>query len=79
MEKTISATDANRKFSQLLKSVRQGRGHIITSRGQSVAKISPINGAERVTTEARKALLARLRRQTVTPAGRWTRDQLYEG
>ena len=79
MQKAISATDANRKFSQLLRSVRHGRGHIIISRGQSIAKISPINAAEKVATEARKALLARLRGQTVTAAGRWTRDQLYEG
>jgi prevent-host-death family protein len=78
MEKAISATDANRKFSRLLHGVRQGRTYVVTSHGQPIAKISPVNEPAKTAVDARKALLARLRRQTVTRAGRWTRDELYE-
>jgi prevent-host-death family protein len=79
MEKSISATDANRKFSRLLDGVRKGRSYIVTSHGRPIAKISPVNAPEKAPIVARKALLARLRRQTVTRAGRWKRDELYEG
>ncbi|EQD47686.1 prevent-host-death family protein, partial [mine drainage metagenome] len=41
MEKAVSAADANRRFSQLLHDVRQGRSYIVTSHGRPVAKISP--------------------------------------
>jgi prevent-host-death family protein len=78
MEKAISATDANRKFSMLLNGVRQGRSYVVTSHGQPIAKISPVNEPANAGVAARKALLGRLRRQSVTRAGRWTRDQLYE-
>lgn len=79
MAKAISATDANRKFSQLLDGVRQGRSYVVTSHGRPIAKLSPVNEAAKTTADARKALLTRLRRQTASRAGRWTRDELYEG
>lgn len=78
MGKTISATDANRKFSRLLQGVRQGRSYVVTSHGQPVAKLSPVSGTETSTADARKSLLARLRKQPISRTGRWTRDELYE-
>lgn len=78
MGKAISATDANRTFSRLLQGVRQGRTYIVTSHGQAVAKLSPVTGTGKSTAEARKSLLARLRRQPAARAARWTRDELYE-
>jgi len=78
MEKAISATDANRKFSQLLNGVRQGRSYVVTSHGQPVAKITPVHDSSRPAIEARKALLSRLRKQPLRNATRWTRDELYE-
>jgi prevent-host-death family protein len=42
MEKLISAADANREFSQLLKGVKKGNCYIVTSHGTPVAKIAPV-------------------------------------
>jgi prevent-host-death family protein len=78
MEKAVSAADANRRFSQLLHGVRQGRSFIVTSHGHPIAKISPVEEPGRVAIGARDALIDRLRRQSVVKVGRWTRDELYE-
>jgi prevent-host-death family protein len=78
MDKLISAADAKREFSQLLKNVRRGHSYVVTSHGKSIAKICPIDEAERIKTRARTALLVRLRRQSVTKAVSWTRDELYQ-
>ena len=80
MEKAISAADANRKFSQVLREVREGRSYVVTSHGRPVARIAPLQtAAERATAaSARNSLLARLRREPVVHIGRWTRDELYE-
>lgn len=78
MEKTVSAADANRKFSQLLHGVRQGRSYVVTSHGKAIAKISPVDEPSKIEVSAREVLLARLRRQSVLRAGRWMRDELYE-
>ena len=78
MEKAISAADANRKFSRLLHSVRQGHSFVVTSHGKPVAKIVPVGERDPVKEGAHTALLARLRSQPVVKTGRWTRDELYE-
>lgn len=78
MEKAISAADANRSFSRLLHGVRQGRSYIVTSHGQPVARIAPVEAPGSVAASARDGLLARLRSQQAKKIGRWTRDELYE-
>ena len=78
MDKTISAADANRRFSEVLQTVRKGRRVVVTSHGKPVAKIVPLVDDERTAKEARSALLARLRRERVMNVGRWTRDDLYD-
>jgi prevent-host-death family protein len=78
MDKAVSAADANRKFSQLLQSVRRGRSYVVTSHGKPIAKISPIDESGTIEASARENLLARLRRQPATRVARWTRDELYE-
>jgi antitoxin (DNA-binding transcriptional repressor) of toxin-antitoxin stability system len=40
MEKRISAANANRKFSELLRGVRKGKTYVVTSHGKPVAKLS---------------------------------------
>jgi prevent-host-death family protein len=76
MEKAISAADANRKFSQLLRGVRQGHSYVVTSHGLAVARIAPIKTATALA--SRRSLLDRLRSQRVLKVGRWTRDELYD-
>jgi prevent-host-death family protein len=78
MEKVISAADANRKFSLLLRGVREGRSYVVTSHGKPVARLVPAGKHDDVATTAREALLSRLEKQPLIDAGRWTREELYE-
>ncbi|MBV8493325.1 MAG: type II toxin-antitoxin system Phd/YefM family antitoxin [Alphaproteobacteria bacterium] len=78
MEKVVSAAEANRRFSQLLRSVRDGDSYIVTAHGRPVAKIVPVPGSEAVRDKAWEALLARLRSQPIIDIGPWTREELYE-
>jgi prevent-host-death family protein len=78
VEKAVSAADANRKFSKLLRRVREGHSYIVTSHGEAVARIVPIEKNSGVMRIARAALLKRLRSEPVVTVGRWSRDELYE-
>ena len=81
MSESISAADANRKFSQILRGVREeGATYVVTSHGKPVAKIVPYDGTveEKDREAARHALLERLRKQPVFDVEPWTRDELYE-
>ena len=78
MDKSVSAAEANRRFSEVLRTVKKGRSVIVTSHGKPVAKIAPITDDDRGTKGARSALFARLRTERVVNAGRWTRDELYD-
>jgi prevent-host-death family protein len=78
MNDVVSTSDANRRFSELLRTVKKGRSVVVTSHGKPVAKISPVVEDDRAAEGARSALFARLRRERVVNAGRWTRDELYD-
>ena len=78
MDKAVSVADANRRFSELLQSVKKGRSIIVTSHGKPVAKIVPVVEDERAMAAARSALFARLRTERPVKVGRWTRDELYD-
>lgn len=82
MEKTVTAADANRKFSELLRGVRQGRSYVVTSHGKPVARLVPADSDSSEARAAQSALLRRLRAQKLpkgaNPRNRWTRDELYE-
>ena len=78
MNRTISAADANREFSAMLRQVRRGHTFVVTSHGQPVARIVPVAAGERIATTARDTLFKRLRGAPVRSIGRWTRDALYE-
>lgn len=78
MNKSVSAADANRRFSELLRTVKKGRSVVVTSHGKPVAKISPVVEDNRTAEGARSALFARLRRERAVNSGRWTRDELYD-
>lgn len=78
MEEAVSAADAKRKFSLILRGVRAGLSYVVTSRGRPVARIIPADKHESMVSGAHAALLSRLERQPVVNAGVWTRDELYE-
>jgi len=77
MEKAISAADANRKFSQVLREVRDGQSYVVTSHGRVVARIAPAKQVGSTMTGARASLLNRLRSERVVKVGRWKREDLY--
>lgn len=82
MSESISAADANRSFSRLLRGVREeGATYIVTAHGKPVAKIVPYEADDddRTSEAAREALLKRLASQPVLNIERtWSRDDLYE-
>ena len=75
----VSASEANRSFSSLLRQVAQGKRFTVLSHGRPVATLAP---AEEITTfrsAARRALLTRLNSQPASGEPRsWRRDDLYD-
>lgn len=79
MDEPISAADANRRFSQLLRAVREEQAtYVVTSHGKPVAKITPAGHGSDLSTAARDLLLARLKSQPAMNAGPWQRDEPYD-
>jgi len=79
MRKAVSAAEANRHFSAVLRDVRDGETYVITSHGKPVAKLVPFDAERDAQEAARARLLMRLKTQRAPrPVGRWTRDELYE-
>jgi prevent-host-death family protein len=80
MDKTISAAEANRQFSRVLREVREeGATYTVTSHGEPVARITPPSkptAEERAL--AKERLLARLRSQPALNLGPWSRDEAYD-
>ena len=75
---TVSAADANRHFSRLLREVAAGEPVTILSRGRPVAvMVSPAALDTRARESAHRALLRRLQQQSPTGRRDWTRDDLY--
>jgi len=77
MEEMVTAAEANRRFSRLLRQVREGHSYVVTAHGRPVARIVPAGPQVRTAESARTALLARLRSQPPVDVGPWTRDDLY--
>jgi prevent-host-death family protein len=75
--RNVSAADANRHFSRLLRDVQAGETVTVTSRGVPVATIKPAGSAGEEAKTARQALLARLQNQPAAGVT-WSRDELYE-
>lgn len=75
----VSASQANRSFSALLRQVAQGRSFTVESHGRPVATIAPADTARESFSKARRVLLARLAGQSASGEPRsWHRDELYD-
>jgi prevent-host-death family protein len=79
--RTVSAREANQRFSKLLQAVTEGEEVLITRRGKPVARLAPVEPAaadpEREAEIER--ILARLREGAdLGPRVSWTRDELHE-
>ena len=78
---TVTATEANRNFSKLLRQVGEGKRVCVTSHGEVVAMISAPDSDD--TERARRlAAVEVLRKRWATQPhvtiGPWTREELYE-
>lgn len=79
MTAAVTAADANRYFSRLLREVQNGGSCVITSHGRPVARLVPVTSSDSARDAAKVSLLGRLRTQPATqPVGQWRRDELYE-
>jgi prevent-host-death family protein len=79
MDESVTAAEANRSFSRLLRGVREGRTFTVTSHGRPVARIVPAPVRDEEADAAWAKLLARLKRQPAREVERtWTRDDLYD-
>ncbi len=78
MDQAVSAADANRSFSQILREVRNGASYVVTAHGKPVARIIPCEPADAARAAARSSLLKRLSNQPVVDVGPWRREELYE-
>ena len=76
MDRAITASDANQRFSELLRDVAAGESFTVLSRGRAVARVVPIDKADQQKSVA--GLLTLLRAQPMRHYEGWTRDNLYE-
>ena len=80
MPRTVSAADANRQFSEILRHAAGGETVVITRRGEPVAQIGPVGpaGASDGREAARARLIATLERGVSLGGHRFDRDSLYD-
>jgi prevent-host-death family protein len=78
MTKTVSAAEANRQFSRLLREIGDGHSYVVTSHGRPVARIVPFKESMERKEASKARLLARLERQRAIDIGPWKREDLYE-
>ncbi len=76
--KTVSAAEANRAFSKLLREASRGEEITILSRGRPVAKITSVDSEALQKKAMKSKLLSRLKSQCITGAREWTRAELYD-
>lgn len=76
MDRAISASDANQRFSELLREVQEGQTFVVTSRGRPVAKVTPVDDLDRQgpAIDALLDFVAALPRRR---ADGWRREDLY--
>lgn len=78
-EETVSAAEANRSFSKLLRGVRKGRSYVVTAHGAPVAKLVPIRVGDEQDLKARRdAFLDELAKRPIQKIAPWTRAELYD-
>lgn len=76
MDRAITASEANQRFSEMLREVAEGESFTVMSRGRAVARVLPVDRES----EAR-SVLRLLRFVDGLPtrrSGSWTRGDLYE-
>ncbi len=78
MARHVPAAAANRRFSEILRHVREGRTYVITSHGRPVARLVPVDDRSTRSNAAQASLLARLRAEPAVTLSPWTREELHD-
>jgi prevent-host-death family protein len=76
MDRPITASEANQRFSEMLREVANGESFTVTSRGRPVARLIPVELDDQK--RRTKELLGYLRTLPIRTAGPWKREDLYE-
>jgi prevent-host-death family protein len=75
MTHTITASQANQAFSQLLRQVQQGEDFVVMSRGRAVARVIPY--IEEKSQNGILTMLGKLEQLPQRTLADWTRHDLY--
>jgi prevent-host-death family protein len=78
MDRIVTATEANQRFSEILREVSAGDSFTVTSRGKPVAEITPPRPKKGHDKQALKDMLERLDELPGVITGPYTRDDLYD-
>lgn len=82
MERAVTASEANRNFSELLRQVEHGESVAVTRHGRVVARLVPSEEMERAEekrrAEAMRKLVAQLADLPLRHLGKITRDDGYD-
>ena len=76
MDKYVSATEANQRFSELLRDVSAGESYTVTSRGKPVARMVPVE--KKQTKSSFEELYAKWDARGPIITGPWKREDLYD-
>lgn len=76
MDRAITASDANQRFSEMLRDVASGESFTVMSRGRAVARVLPVDPDGQRKSIGR--LLDFVRALPDRRLDAWTRDDLYE-
>ncbi|MCA1661968.1 MAG: type II toxin-antitoxin system prevent-host-death family antitoxin [Novosphingobium sp.] len=76
MDRAITATEANQRFSEILREVSQGNSFTVTSRGRAVARVVPVEREDQK--QKIERLLEYVKTLPPTRVAPWTREELYD-
>jgi prevent-host-death family protein len=77
MSKTVTATEANQRISEIMREVRAGETVTVTSRGKPILHMVPAEQEPKKKTDW-DALWAKMDKMNQIVVGPWTRDELYD-
>lgn len=78
MPKTISSTEANRHFAEVLRQIDEGETFIVTSHGRPRIRMERVSEDVLEREAATERFLTHFEMQPGHPITPWTRDELYD-
>lgn len=78
MDRIVTATEANQRFSEILRDVSAGDSFTVTSRGTPVAQISPPKTTKGRDKQAIRDMIERMNKLPGIVTGPYTRDDIYD-